>query len=642
MNKFTLFALESQKEALLENLQKFEGVHFSNLQDEVCDEELSFLNPDKEDEKLSDFTEKLSQINFGINFLEKFIEPEKGFKSLFEGKKQLSYNELKVKVRNSNWYETYKILKGKDDKINELKNEITNLESEIENLVPWSNLDASFGDLNNLKFCSSFLGIIPEQFKDNLINELSYIDSYYIEEISRDRNEVNILVIAYKSDIDKVDEILKKNNFSQINFKYQKTPREIISNLRKKMKEFEKEKEKVTSEVTNFTKEIINLKCAYEYFNNELIKARACENFVKTEKVFAIEGWIPLQKNSELEKIVKHNCAENYYIEFCEACEEENVPILLKNNGFTEAFESITEMYSLPSYKEIDPTPILAVFYFIFFGMMLSDGGYGLIMVIGSALALKLLPLEKAQKNFAKLFLFLGISTMFWGALYGGWFGDAPKALLGIQVPKLIDPGTGLMKIMVVSIVFGLVHMFIGLGIKAYVLIKNNKYKDAFCDVVFWYCVLIGGILMAVQVGGSLGKILLVIGILGLFLTQGREAPTIGGKIGGGVYGVYGITGYFGDIVSYSRLMALGLATGFIASALNMIINLIPAPVSYIVGPILFILLHAFNLAINALGSYVHAARLQYLEFFNKFYEGGGKKFTPFKTISKFVKITDK
>ena len=141
--------------------------------------------------------------------------------------------------------------------------------------------------------------------------------------------------------------------------------------------------------------------------------------------------------------------------------------------------------------------------------------------------------------------------------------------------------------------------------------------------------------------GGSIGKIMVIVGFVGLVLTQGRDADTIGGKLGGGIYGLYGITGYIGDIVSYSRLLALGLATGFIANAFNLMINLIPTPVKYFVGPIIFIGGHLFNLGVNALGAYVHSSRLQYLEFFNKFYEGGGRKFTPFKSVSKFMNVSN-
>ncbi|MEL7597975.1 MAG: V-type ATPase 116kDa subunit family protein, partial [Clostridiaceae bacterium] len=191
-------------------------------------------------------------------------------------------------------------------------------------------------------------------------------------------------------------------------------------------------------------------------------------------------------------------------------------------------------------------------------------------------------------------------------------------------------------------IVFGVIHILVGLGMKAYVLIRDKKYIDAVFDVGLWYVSLAGIFMMFSPNFKGTGKVLMIIGFVGLVLTQGRDAKSIGGKIGGGIYGLYGITGYIGDIVSYSRLLALGLAGGFIANAFNLMINLIPGSGRIIAGPIIFIGGHIFNLGINALGAYVHTSRLQYLEFFNKFYEGGGKKFTPFKSVNKFINITNK
>lgn len=341
-----------------------------------------------------------------------------------------------------------------------------------------------------------------------------------------------------------------------------------------------------------------------------------------------------------MEGIVKKISKNSYYLTF-ENSLEEDVPIKLENNSFVEPFESITEMYSLPQYTEIDPTPIMSIFYFIFFGMMLSDAGYGLTMVIGTLIALNIFKLDKGMKNFMKLFLYLGISTTIWGAIYGGWFGDAPAQFVGKVAPDILSPSTQIMAVLGLAVVFGVIHIFVGLGIKAYVLFKKGKVIDAIYDVGLWYISLIGIFLMIAGIAGSIGKIMIILGFGGLILTQGRDADTFIGKLGGGLYGLYGITGYIGDIVSYSRLLALGLATGFIANAFNLMINLIPAPIKYFVGPIIFVCGHLFNLGVNALGAYVHSSRLQYLEFFNKFYEGGGKVFTPFKAVSKFMVVSN-
>ncbi len=479
--------------------------------------------------------------------------------------------------------------------------------------------------MKNLKQTSYFIGTISKQYKEAFQNQFEdNLQNKYIEFINEDNEDLYIFALVLNDEEKKAKEIFKNYGFSSLTLSYEDSPKAIIKNFNNKILEINKEIEKINTEIKTYANKIEEIQIAYEYFNNLIIRLNASENFLKSEKVIAICGWNTVDTNKELENVVKKAIGNNYYLSFTEVNEEEieEVPIKLKNNSFISAFENVVEMYSLPLYKEIDPTPILSIFYFIFFGMMLSDAGYGLIMVIASSIALKKVK-DTAKRNTFKLFLYAGISTIIWGAIYGGWFGDLFSNYLGIKIPYLIDPAKDITKILIMSVAFGLVHIFVGLGIKAYMLIRSGQFKDAIYDVFTWYFVLIGAILMFVGVGASIGKILLIVGFIGLLLTQGRSATTLGGKIGGGIYGVYGSTSYLGDVVSYSRLLALGLATGFIGNALNLIVNLIPSPFNYIISPILFVVLHLFNFLVNALGSYVHTARLQYLEFFNKFYEGG-------------------
>lgn len=643
MSKFTLFALETQKQALLESLQKFQQVQLIDLSSLKNNKELNFLISDNQNNKIPYFTDKLSKVNFAIDFLSSFTKTKKGLSEFFEPRKELSYDKLKEKVNNCKWYDTYKILKEKDELISSLNNKITNLKSDINNLTSWQNLDVSFNELNNFEFCSSFLGTIPAQFMESLEEKLSHIKTCYVEKISRNKNEINILLISYNQNKYEVEQILKQSNFTKISFNYSGKPSDLIQNFNKKIEELNNEIIEIKQSVKNYCKELDNLKLASDYYNLELEKVKACQNFVKSKKIFIIQGWIPQNLENKLEKMIEQISQKNYYIEFEKPKEDENVPILLKNNSFVEPFESITEMYSLPAYNEIDPTPIMSIFYVLFFGMMLGDAGYGILLMIGTLLILKKFKPEKNIRNFMKLFFYLGVSTTVWGAIFGGYFGDSIQKFFGIKKQLgLLDTSVDIMLIFKISIVFGIVHLYTGLGMKAYMLIRDKKYKDALFDVGFWYAIVTGLILLLIKVQVSLGKVLAILGAVGLFLTQGRSSKSIGGKIGGGVYGLYGVTSYVGDIISYSRLLALGLATGFIASAFNLMVVIIPKPFVYVVGPILFIVGHLFNVGVNSLGAYVHTSRLQYLEFFGKFYTGGGKKFSPFKLDSKYVIVKDK
>ncbi|WP_461205504.1 V-type ATP synthase subunit I [Clostridium sp. DL1XJH146] len=643
MNKFTLYAFESQRRELLQNLQKFEGVQFTNLQEKINDENLEFLKSASQIGEVSKIESEIAKIKFSIDFLNRYIEKEGGLKALKAGKKTLTFDELNSFIEKSSWESIYKDLKEKDEKMLALHNEKTKLLNEIEFLYEWSSFDAPLKDLKALKLTEGFIGSIQKNFEENVFSELEKeIPDVYYEKINESKTDVFIFVLIQKQFAEKASDILKNLGFSKATIDYSDTPLNVIKNHKDRISSIDTEVETSIETLKEMKNELDEMELAFEYYSNELEVKKVCENFVKSEKVVAIEGWNTLESNEELEEIVKNTLSSNYYLEFKEVEDSDVVPIKLQNSGLVEPFESITEMYSLPNYKEIDPTPILSIFYFVFFGMMLSDAGYGVIMVIGTILSLKLFKLEKGTKNFMKLFLYLGISTTIWGVIYGGYFGDAPESLFNKPAHAFINSQEQIMLILGIAVAMGIVHIFTGLAIKAYVLIRNGKPMDAIYDVLTWYVTLIGLGLLLGGIGGSAGKILTIVGVVSLLLTQGRDAKSIGGKIGGGIYGLYGITSYIGDVVSYSRLLALGLATGFIANAFNLMANLIPKPAGYVFGLVIFLFGHLFNLGINALGAYVHTSRLQYLEFFNKFYEGGGKKFNPLKSTSKYVNITDK
>ena len=351
--------------------------------------------------------------------------------------------------------------------------------------------------------------------------------------------------------------------------------------------------------------------------------------------------------------------------------EEEEGPVLLSNNGFSESMEGILASYGLPHKGELDPTTIMSFFYVFFFGLMLSDAAYGLIITIACFIAVKKFPrMEQSLKKSIKMFMYCGISTVIWGILFGGYFGDAidvvARTFFGVSVPEgglvkalwfvpLNDP----MRMLIYSMAFGLVHLFTGLGIKGYMLLKDKKYLDFFCDIVLWYVFLIGLLLLLIPsnifasiaqldtgvfppaVAGT-GKVLAIVGVVGLVLMSGRSSKNVVLRLALGAYDVYNVTGWLSDVLSYSRLLALGLATGVIASVVNQMGSMLGGG---ILGAVLFIVVfivgHTLNLAINLLGAYVHTNRLQFVEFFGKFYEGGGKAFNPFKASTKYVDVKE-
>ena len=324
--------------------------------------------------------------------------------------------------------------------------------------------------------------------------------------------------------------------------------------------------------------------------------------------------------------------------------------------------EAITEMYALPSKDDPDPSPIMAFFYYFFFGLMLSDAGYGLLMVIFTTIAKKKFKLSDKMRKTMDLYFYCGISTVFWGAMFGGWFGDIipviannffGKNLTTADIAIWMDPlsGNNPMTLLLFSFLFGICHLFLGLTVRLVMLWKEGKKLDALCDTVPIYLLVTGiaPICANMVAGGfpqtvlTVGKYLAIAGAALVVLTSGRSSKKLLGKLGGGLYGLYNVgSGYLGDVLSYSRLLALSLCTGVIAQVVNMLGTIPSNPVAKgILLFFVFIFGHTVNIAINMIGTYVHTNRLQYVELYSKFYEGGGRAFAPFGTNTKYISLKE-
>ena len=640
MNKFTLLAFESEKEKLLTKIQSSSEVEFINLQDEEKvegNEVFESLSKDDLDAETTLIEENVSKTRSALDFLKEFVAEVGGLKALKAGKESLTLDELEVKVENSNWEVVYSEVKKMERELATLENEKTKLLGEIEILEPWQSFDAPLGELNNFEKVVAFLGVISSQNLENMKNEIeSEFKESYIEVISNTDQDSYVFVMTMKERAEEMDEVLKNFGFSAFQTKYKEKASVLVEEFKLKIQEIEAQKSDLKGVLSNYREEKRTLELAYEYYSNILLRKEASENFLKTDRVVVIQGWVPKNDNSSLEGIIQSSVGDMYYLEFEEVKEEEvaEVPVKLHNKGPAAAFDSITEMYSLPRYDEIDPTPLLTPFYLVFFGMMVADLGYGLVLFVGSLLAMKLLNLDEAQEKFAKFFMYLSIATTIAGAVFGTAFGFELKSI------GLINPSKDTNLLLILSVGFGVIQIFFGLFIKAYMLIRDKQYLYALFDVGSWIMLLIGLPMIFFDGPISLvGKVLAIVGSILIILTQGRDEETKGAQIGQGLYALYGITGYVGDLVSYTRLMALGIAGGSIAAALNLIIGMFPGIAVIIVGPLFFIAAHTFNMLLSLLGAYVHTARLQYVEYFSKFYEGGGKAFTPFRTINKFITI---
>lgn len=633
MSRFNLIVFEHDKKEILNSLQNFREVDFrqSDIKEFGYD---NFLSSDIEE--IEDNIFKLDQV---IKKLRKYEKAKGALKSLKDGQKTFTYSELKEFTKNHDFKKVVdEVTKLQFDYDANLKT-IENARIKIQDYTPLLELDISNKEIHSLKqvFCN--IGMIPTKYLSNLEN-----DEIYYEVINKTVKESLVCIVSKNSNKDLVKEILRKSNLNKLSLSLEKKPCEYIEEFNKEIEEKTNVNNDIVEKFKQYADDIEDLEVCYEYYCNEKLREIKSEGFGKTDELVVLEGFIPTEKENEFKKQIEDVCSNYYYLTMEKVAKTSNdAPIKLKNGKFSDAFEGLVKTYSMPSYNEIDPTPLVAPFYWLFFGMMVADFGYGLLVTILSGIVLKTCNLKEAMRKNVKFFFYLGFSIMLWGAIYGSYFS------LPLGIPGLINPTTDYNTILKLSIVIGLIHVFVGLGAKAYMQIRDGKPLDAFYDVGLWYLTLTTVILLLLgkymgfnPIAMKVIKYIMILSMIGIILTGGREVKNIGGRIGLGVYSLYGISGYMGDLISYARLMALGLSGGFIALSVNQICAMVgfkPATIIFVI--IIFVFGQTFNILLSLLGAYVHSARLIYVEFFGKFYEGGGKEFKDFKIDEKYINIKE-
>jgi len=602
----------------------------------------------------------LAKVKYCIDFLSNFKDKsKKSDKSLATPDKVYDYKKLSSLFFQYDYKKIYEKCIELEGNLKILKTRENHLKNIQEQLEEWKELDLKIEDLEGTKNTEIIAGTLPSKDFVSCLDELKKIGKEIeINKISEGKKQSKIIILSMSEYHSSIKKILSKYNISYFSpaLEFNGTPRSILKDIFKELINIEEKRKLIFAESIKLHKENLWLYIAFDYLSI-LKNKKDIDKYIKqTKKVIFIEGWV-LKKDLDELKNTLYKKFKELEIVFSDPEEGEDIPVALKNNKFVEPFESVTALYGIPKYREYDPTPLFAPFYFIFFGMSLSDAGYGLIIAALSYFALLKFKFEGTIKKFFELFFLGGISTFIMGAIMGSWMGDAlnflPKNILFIKTylidtVALLDPIKNPMPLLLISLSLGVIQIYTGFIIKFMANIKENKIKAGLMDQGSWL-LLISGILLFVVASAInsfaefkvITKYIIWAGLFSIIITQGRSNKSIILKVAGGVLRLYDLIGYFSDILSYSRLFALGLSTAVLAVVVNNFVMLfkdIPI-IGIIVAALVFILGHLFNLVISGMGAFIHSTRLQYVEFFTKFYEGGGTPFKPFKIFTKYIKV---
>lgn len=646
MKKFNLLVLEFHREKLLRELQIFRNVQFEDVRKlDYFDEEVStkFKNIEYED-SVSVYDEKLNKCVYAIDLISKHSPSISGIKSLIKGLPNYTFEDMEKRISEISFENDYKEVKYLGDSLAKIESKISKKKELIKELEPILNLDIGFEQLSDMKKFDGIVGGVSEKILDSFLEAISKLEYTYYEEFGIDKDEHLFFIISDKREVEELNEVFRIGNFNRLKIDSREIPEDQVKILKHEIQAIEEEKHNLEKKIIEKSYLLDDFKLMYDYIGNLRLRENVQKDFMSTSSVCMITGYCPEFEIKRFEQAIKKISGEDFTIDYEDVDRDsEDVPILLKNNRFVRIFENITSTYALPKYNEIDPTPLYAPIYAFFFGMMSADFGYGMVLLILTTIGLKVCNFTPDMKKNVKFFQLLGISTAIWGFLYGSYFGASIPGMW-----RLLDLGTQFMTVLAISIVIGGLHLAYALAIKAYMQIRDGKYVDMFFDVIAWYITLSGIIVFLLSkmgtVDSSFGEIFkyfMIVGILLLIIGGARGAEgNIAVRLVAGLYNVYGISSYIGDFVSYSRLMALGMAGGYIAFSVNMIAGMVwGSPIGIVVAIFILVFFHAFNLFLSCLGAYVHALRLIYVEFFGKFYEGGGKAFKFFRNKTKYINL---
>ena len=656
MKRLRLLALRPERERLLRELQSLGCVEIREPAIDLSDPEWAGLAK-PEPSGLEKAREQSLLLNSALDVLRRYAPSKDG---LFAARPEVTEGELFDDSAYADGLDAARQVMEAEQALAAKTAEKAKLQTQKASLEPWSGLDVPL-DMEGtatvpVHFCS-----VPGK-TDFAALEAAVAEATELAQLIRaghDRELQYYLLICHHSALSECSEAMRPFGASRVTLRgWTGTAAENIALLDNRAAALEREAEQCKSDITALGEKRDALRRCVDRAAQEISREENKARLIDTDAAFILDGWLPAENEGQLEKVLGgFQCAW----EIAEPTPDEypQVPIKLKNNPVTAPFNVITEMYAMPAYDSVDPNPLMAPFFILFFGFMMNDIAYGLLMVLGTAFFLSKAKPKGGMRDMMTMFFMCGISSIFWGCLTGGFFGDfLPKLfeLTGATVPgyyeagafvwfwkPLFTPINDIILVMIGSMILGVIQVFTGMAVSVEEKFRHGNALDAVTQEIAWYGILIGA---AIAIAGSavegmpaiLGTVGIVVLVLGVVLLPVGSVIRSKSPIGAvtWIWDAYqGVSGYFSDILSYLRLMALMMAGSIIASVFNTlgsVFGLVPFIIVAIVG-------NALNLVLNLLGCYVHTMRLQCLEFFGRFYQDGGKPFRPLAVETKYVDI---
>lgn len=648
MKKVILVGMQDEKEDILKAIQSMGNLEIMGIEEQgegQDGEETLDMVWEEDLRAMAEAEAQLSKLEFTLELFNRYKPLKRG---IFDVKPQVEARELLETLDSRD--EILKIAdqcRSLEEELSELALRENRLYSTIGQMEPWMFLDIPLDRIEDTLTTRVIAGTVDRGAVHRFLDAIDALaeEPIFVQELGETREDTCFFIVYHKSLEGDVQSILNEFAFNRTSFGgFSGTAQRIVAGSREELREISRSRDDIVGEIIEFTDLRPQLELLYDALLIELDRYRAIQNLEKTHSTFVLKGWVPAEQSDEFVTTLGKEF-KDIYIKLQDPDPDEDFPVALDNPPLVSPFEMVTNLYSTPNPRELDPNAAMAPFFAVFFGIMMGDAGYGLIMALGTYWFLRKIKPKDNTKKLVSVIFIGSIFTFIWGAIFGGWFGNAGE-LLGIP-PLWFNPSAEPIKMLVFCFAMGVLHIFAGIGVNAYVNIRKGRILDAIFDQGLWYVFYIGLILwLAGGMAGldptfsQVGKIMTIVGAVGLVLTQGRDKDNIFAKFFSGLLSLYDVTGFLSDVLSYSRLFALALTTGVIGTVINQL-GIMAGKTWYgwILAAAVLIGGHVFNIAINVLGAFVHTSRLQYIEFYGKFYQGGGRLFKPLGMRTKYRDI---